>query len=280
MLWILDKYWKTLMWITIIILVASAALLTYNIMTKGNILERDIELSGGKRVTVEVGQVDIAAIEAGVPYKVRLIRGATNNLIVEMPIGADENQTISAIRQLADVRGEPSVTEIGPAIGELFFQQMQVAIIAAFVLMSIIVFILFRSLAPSLAVILAAITDIVVTMAVMSVLNIQLSLATIAALLMLIGYSVDTDIVLTTELLKNRKESNRTINESVRRAMKTGITLTATTLVALIVMYFVSGSLIITQIASVLIIGLLVDLLATWLTNVGILRWYIERKEK
>jgi preprotein translocase subunit SecF len=32
------------------------------------------------------------------------------------------------------------------------------------------------------------------------------------------------------------------------------------------------------QIASVLIIGLVADVLATWLMNLGILRWYMEGK--
>ena len=62
--------------------------------------------------------------------------------------------------------------------------------------------------------------------------------------------------------------------------MKTGLTLTMTTLIALTAMYFVSGSFIIEQIAFVLIIGLLIDMPATWFANAGILRAWLERKRR
>jgi len=62
--------------------------------------------------------------------------------------------------------------------------------------------------------------------------------------------------------------------------MKTGLTFTTTTLVALFAMYFVSGSIIIEEIALVLIIGLIIDLPATWMANVGILRAWLERRNR
>jgi len=55
---------------------------------------------------------------------------------------------------------------------------------------------------PSSCVILAAVSDIISTIAVTNLLGLKMSTAGIAALLMLIGYSVDTDILLTTKVLK------------------------------------------------------------------------------
>jgi preprotein translocase subunit SecF len=107
-------------------------------------------------------------------------------------------------------------------------------------------------------------------MAVMHILGMELSLASLAALMMLIGYSVDTDVLLTTEMLKDRGK--------VRTAAKTGLTMSATTLAVLFAMLFISNSFVINQIVSVLIIGLIIDIPATWLTNAGILRFYINRR--
>jgi preprotein translocase subunit SecF len=104
-----------------------------------------------------------------------------------------------------------------------------------------------------------------------------LSLAVLAAILTIIGYSVDTDILLTSEILKSGGRKN--IKENIDRAMKTGLTLTATTLVALLSIYLFSGSVVLQQIAFVLMIGLLVDLPATWWTNAGLLRWWLERED-
>ena len=91
---------------------------------------------------------------------------------------------------------------------------------------------------------------------------------------MVIGYSVDTNMVLTSELLKGRGS----VSAGIKRAMKTGLTMTSTIFVALVAMYFLSGSLIIEQIALVLIIATLLDVPTTWMTNAGVLRYWLKKR--
>ena len=203
-----------------------------------------------------------------------MTRGVNTVLIVEIPLEYNETEIFNKLKGEIEVIGEPTYRTVGPAIGELFFQQAQIALVVAFILMSLAVFIIFRSFVPSSIVILAAATDIITTMAVMSFFDMNLSLPVLAALLTLIGYSVDTDILLTANMLKGKGA----ISHRIKNAMKTGLTLTATMLVAFISLYFVTGSFVIEQIASVLIIGLVIDVFATWLTNAGILRYWMEKK--
>ena len=103
--------------------------------------------------------------------------------------------------------------------------------------MAIVVFIIFRTFVPSIAVVISAFADIAFAAAMMDVFGIVLSLGTVAALLMLIGYSVDTDILLTTRLLKRKGE----LGDKIKDAMKTGMTMTLTTLAALIALFVVSS---------------------------------------
>jgi preprotein translocase subunit SecF len=120
----------------------------------------------------------------------------------------------------------------------------------------------------------------------MRVTGIELSLGTLAALLMLIGYSVDSDILLTNRVLKRRG----TVQEKVSRAIETGVTMTSTALVALVVMHIVANYLyliipsfaqitLLSNISIVLIAGLFADIMNTWLLNTGILRWYAMKPE-
>ncbi len=271
-----EKYWKIWLWIPIVLLVISIAIVSNNIITTGSFLERDIELAGGKSLTFEVFSSDIPAIKDAIPYaSVKETTGVTKNLIVEVPIDANETEVINAVSAHAQVNGAPTVRSVGPAIGAIFFQQAQIAMILAFVFMAVTVFILFRSVVPSLIVILAATTDIVVTIAILHLIGVSLSLPVIAALLMVVGYSVDTNMVLTTELLKGHSKD---VSSGIRRAMKTGLTMTATIFVALVAMYFLAGSIVIEQIALVLIIATLLDAPTTWMTNAGVLRYWIEKK--
>lgn len=274
----LEKYWKALMWVTIVFLIISAGVLVNNILTTGSFMKRDIDLSGGKEITVQIDDVDLRAAEQKMPYAdFRVVSGVTKTLVVEIPFEVDEDQAVSDLRQAVSFIGEPGVRIVGPSLGGVFFQQAQIALLVAFILMAFTVFILFRSIAPSLIVMMAAATDIIGTMGILSVIGTPLSLPVIGALLALIGYSVGTDILLTAELVKSGRDDYK---QSVFRAAKTGITLTATALVALLAMLFISGSTVIEQIAMVMLIGLLIDIPATWLTNAGIMRMWLERKRR
>ena len=143
--------------------------------------------------------------------------------------------------------------------------------------MGIVVFIIFRTFIPSTAVIISAFADILMTLVVVDLLEIKMATAGIVAFLMLIGYSVDTDILLTSRVLKRREGS---VNERIINSMKTGMTMTLTSLFAFIVALFIvkSFSNVLTQIFTILSIGLAFDLLNTWITNVSILKWYAEQK--
>lgn len=170
-------------------------------------------------------------------------------------------------------------SEIGPTLGAIFWDSAsKVAIISA-ILVIIVIFIFFREIIPSIAVILAAIFDVLGALALMALFKVPLDLGSISALLMLIGYSVDTDIMLTIRVLK-RKEKNP--KERTKESMKTGLTMTLTTIAAVSAMaaisfYYQIGF--IFTIASVILFGLLADLVSTWMMNAPILLWYAEKKQ-
>lgn len=170
-----------------------------------------------------------------------------------------------------------NVRDISPSVTGLFITQSIKAVLFAFLFMALVVFWRFRTLVPSLAVILSAFSDIVTTLAIMIVLGIQLSLGSFVALLLLIGYSVDTDILLTTRLLVKRQKKTE---ERITDAMKTGLTMAGTTISAMIVLLLVATSGLLKEIAVVLLIGLVVDLINTWIQNLGILWWHIDKNKR
>ncbi|NYT04396.1 MAG: protein translocase subunit SecF [Candidatus Methanofastidiosa archaeon] len=200
----------------------------------------------------------------------------TEGFIVETGPDVDSAKLISLINQrYPDVA--ISVQNIGPSLGASFLEQGTQAVLFAFVFMAIIVFLAFRVPIPSAAVVFSAFSDMLIALGFMSITGIELSRYTIAAVLMLIGYSVDTDILLTARVIKEKGEN---VNEKVRTAMKTGLTMTFTTLAALTALYIFSTSDVLDDIAIVLIFGLIGDLMMTWLFNAGVLKWYALRRQK
>ena len=154
------------------------------------------------------------------------------------------------------------------------------AVLLSFVCMGIVVLIIFKQIVPAMLVLPTAISDIVIPIAFMNIFGIELSLGTIAALLMLIGYSVDSDILLQSKVLKRGGE----VPDKISRSLQTGLTMTTTTICAFLVMYLVSTYMylipsfpqitLLSQISLIILIGLLADLMNTWLLHVGMLRKY------
>jgi len=143
----------------------------------------------------------------------------------------------------------------------------------AFLGMSALVALIFRTLIPSVAVVVSAFSDMVIPLALMNLFGIDLSLGTVAALLMIIGYSVDSDILLNNHILRRRGG----FYESSFRAMRTGVSMTITSIGAMTTMAVVSrllGIPLLDDIALILVFGLTADLINTYMLNMSLLRWY------
>jgi preprotein translocase subunit SecF len=280
-----EKQYKKLLILPFLLLILAMGQIIVQYSVTGDFVNKGISLKGGSTITIDAGMNHIE-LESFLQQKfpladisVRTLSSAGTVVGLAIDSDAQDQKEIDALLLALKSKGVKdgaySVEVVGSSLGSSFFKQIITALLIAFLLMGVVVFIYFRSLAPSLAVILAAFSDIIVTLGIFNLTGIKLSSAGIAAFLMLIGYSVDTDILLSTRVLK-RKEG--TVMERVYGAMKTGLTMSATTLLAVTVALIFVQSDVVKQIMLILFIGLLVDLVMTWIQNVGILRLYLERK--
>jgi preprotein translocase subunit SecF len=280
---------KILLGITLTLLLLSIIQIAVQTITTGEFIHKDVSLKGGITISMQAESA-IDAVELqnflsttfkGTSIDVRNIKsyGKITGLIIDSDINKDKTEEfINLISLKTGIdRKEFSIDEMGGALGASFFRQTITAIIAAFICMSIVVFIYFKSAGPSIIVITCAFADIVETIAAVNILGINVSTGGIAALLMLVGYSVNTDMLLSTRVLK-RKEN--TFMENTYSSMATGLTMTLTTITAVVAGIIISVSPVIKQIMTILLIGLIFDIINTWLQNVALLRLYLERGKK
>jgi len=173
-----------------------------------------------------------------------------------------------------------SIKERTSVLSSDFLNKAGSVVIISIILIIIAVFLIFKTFIPSVAVISGAFADIVFALGFMSLFSIPLDLPTFATLLMLVGFSLDTDILLTMNLLKRSEGSIRT---RAYEAMKTGTTMSLSTIVAFLTLILIG---LITKIQLYFLIGvvgfagLIGDLIATWLFNAVILLYYLESLEK
>jgi preprotein translocase subunit SecF len=166
---------------------------------------------------------------------------------------------------------------VGETLGKTFREQAMNAFAIAYVLIIVVIFVAFRDPIPSFAVILSGTCDAIFAIGGMSLFNIALEPSSVVAILMVVGYSVDTDILLTTRVLRGK---TGTVNDRIDNSIKTGLTMTGITMVVMAVILIVSTFVfridVFASISSVLLLGLVGDVFMTWFTNTGILKWYVE----
>ncbi|AVB76693.1 protein translocase subunit SecF [Methanococcus maripaludis] len=254
-----------------------------------NGLKESIDVSGGTEISILApANTDLSVLKEQLPdSEVKISESSIGTFVViKSGLETDVDSVRAVVKGFFNVQdlSELSYTEkqIGSVLSSKFWEEGMKAVGFAFIFMAIVVYAIFRTPVPSAAVILAAASDMAIALGGMSLFNIPISTATIAALLMLVGYSVDTDIMLTTRVLKRR---SGTLDERIAGAMKTGITMSLTTIFAMAVLYLVvtfvvPAADVLANIAAVLLIGLIGDLMLTWMTNAGILKYYVSEYKK
>ncbi len=283
--WSLSHYRAGLVFTTVLLIFVLSILFSTYVRTS-DFVERGIDFKGGTEVVVPItsGAVDLQKIQDAAGKAIagditlKETKGAATMLIFQSDTSITK-ETIAAILDSVGITydsGGMSSQAVGASLGTAFWSQAKMAIVAAFLVMAGVVFYVFKNPIPSTAVVAAGLSDFLFAAAMMDVFGIKLSLATLAALLIIIGYSVDTDILLTTRVLKRHDEQS--VDERIKSSMKTGMTMTVSAISAMVVLYFVSTSAVLSEIALVILFGLVADIPFTWIQNVGILKVYLEKR--
>jgi len=282
-----DKNYKKLLILPLVLILFCFGYLFFFYSQNNGFFYKDISLQGGTSVTIN-GEINVEDLQNAISGKLEntnlreisdLMTQESLAVIVETT--SEEEITRDVLEDFLgyELTSENSSFEFtGSTLGENFYQQLLIALLIAFFLMAIVVFIQFRSIVPSFAVIFSAFADILMSLVIVDILGIRISSAGIVALVMLIGYSVDTDILLTNKVLKRGGDS---LNKKIFSSFSTGITMTLTSLFAVVIADLIVGqfSSILHQIFLIMAIGLSFDIFNTWLTNVSIIKWYALKKK-
>ena len=172
-----------------------------------------------------------------------------------------------------------SYNDVTPTLGAFFLSEMRNIIIAAFVLVAIAVFFVFRSPVPAMAVVFSSANDIIVALGVMGAFGIPLGIASIGGILMLIGYSIDTSLLSSIRILKRSED---TPSQRAFYTFKTGATMTFSAIISFAILLIVSYFAFIPtyyEIAGVVLAGLIADIFTTWFGNTPMVLAYKKRKE-
>ena len=177
--------------------------------------------------------------------------GSEKNILVRIEASSSENNSsaLSKITNQLILFGEIQRTEVvGPKISSELIQKGILAIISAVGLMLFYIWIRFEW-QFSLGAVLALIHDVIITIGIFSFFQIEFNLSIIAALLTIIGYSMNDTVVVYDRIRENLRKYKKQdlydlINISINQTLSRTVLTSFTTLLALFSLYIFGGQVI------------------------------------
>ncbi len=253
----------------LIILVGMGALLTRG-------LNYGIDFAGGTMVQVRFAKPlsaddvraalkDINMADASIQqfedaeaheFLIRVEKSTSNLVGLSDKIKAELEKAFG--RENVDIR---RVEMVGPKVGKDLRRQGMLAILYA--LIGILIYVTFRfEFRFALGAIIALAHDVAITVGMFALLNKEFSLPIVAALLAIVGYSLNDTIVVYDRIRENMKSAGKrdfttVINDSINQTLSRTILTSLTTMLVLISLFFLGGG-VIHDFAFAMIVGVTV----------------------
>ncbi|WP_394960204.1 protein translocase subunit SecF [uncultured Helicobacter sp.] len=178
--------------------------------------------------------------------------GSPNEVLIKLPIvESPQGSTLQMVQEILKPTGEFSIRrndEIGAKVGDEFKRKGILSLVFAFIAM--MVYVSFRyEWRFSLAGIIALIHDVILASAVVIIADIDFNLEVLAALLTLIGYSIN-DTIIIFDRIREQMLSKRVsdmcyvINEAVSRTLSRTILTSLTVFFVVLTLYLFGGEII------------------------------------
>ena len=226
--------------------------LNFGIDFKGGLL---IETSFNKDIEIVQIRTKLSQIVPG-DFSIQSLDNSKNNYLIKVETNSSAKGTnqklISEIKK--NLNEEYSnvdyrrVEYVGPTVSKELIKAGIFSIIIA--IGAMLVYIWFRFELPfAIGAVVALIHDIVLTVGMFSISSLEFNLATVAAILLIIGYSMNDTVVVYDRIRENLKKFRKIsitslLNKSVNETLSRTINTTATTILALLALFIFGGNII------------------------------------
>jgi len=230
-----------------------------------------LDFTGGSLVElhypqeVQVGEVRESLTNAGFKGAQVVLFGSTQDVLIKLPGSVSDTLGAEIIQVLRQETSDEillrRVEYVGPQVGSELRDDGGLAMLLALGLMMLYIAFRFQSRFAGAAV-LALIHDVIIVLGIFSLFELDFDLTVLAALLAVIGYSLNDTIVVSDRIRENlrsqrRSEIEEVINLSLNQMLSRTIITSLTTLLVLISLYLFGGELI-KNFAFALILGVIV----------------------
>jgi preprotein translocase subunit SecF len=239
---------------SIALVLASVALLVVRGLNFGVDFTGGVLVEVGYSEAVELNPVRDALSQGGFNQVVVQHFGNARDVLVRLPQAQEGNPAQMSADVLVALRAMDAGVEmrrvefVGPAVGEELREDGGLAVL--FALIAILIYVAMRfEWRLALGSVIALVHDVLITLGMFALLQVEFDLSVLAAVLAVIGYSLNDTIVVFDRIRENfrrmRKGSpleivNRSLNQTLSRTLMTS----ATTMLVLLALFFLGGEII------------------------------------
>ncbi|EHR39416.1 protein translocase subunit SecF [Alishewanella jeotgali] len=246
-------------WLAVVLSSLLVVLSLVLLLTRG--LNWGLDFTGGTVLELSFAQaanLDLLRqqlTQAGYAEAVVQFFGSTHDVLVRLPseAGAVQQQVGDQVFRALQAQSEVAMTLsrvefVGPSVGEELKQDGGLAVLVA--LLGILVYVGFRfEWRLSLGAVLSLAHDVILTLGLFSLLQLEFDLTVLAAILALIGYSINDTIVVfdrVREMFRKLRDETvlETINQAITSTLNRTVITSLTTMLVLVVLFFKGGALI------------------------------------
>jgi len=232
-------------------------------------LNLTIEFTGGTTLNILVPKIEVSefrlqaqrVLEGNLQIVEINLDDNKSNFLLRMKFIDNEQTVVNSLKGIYPELEIKGIDSFGPKLGSELQSNARNAILIALLLISIYIALRFDRY-YALGSVAALLHDVLITLGILSILNIEIGISIIAALLTIVGYSLNDTIVVydrirenIAKLINNDKRDiiNRSLNETLNRTVITSIT----TMIVVIVL-FLYGGIVLQSFAVTLIIGIFI----------------------
>ena len=274
-----EKYYKHLVVSLLVIIFLGIGYILYKVFFVGKLFEESVSIKGGYIITIpkyNLTKQDYVSLLSSLNYEYS-IQETTDFFIIQT-----SNKNVSTFLNELEKRygintKSISIQEFNSSIGKYIFNQFYTLVTIAIFLVSTSIAIIYRKKEIFLTIFLSIVFDLLMVAIVLSLLQYPVSYMSLLGMLLIVGFAIDNNVVLATNMIKEREKS---FAERAKMSLRVGI------LMELFVIYLALAALIfvdvteIKEFALTLLIGNMADMIYYIFFNLSLFKYFESKHQQ
>jgi len=250
----------------------------YNYILYGRIFDLSVEITGGYLVALPQ-KIDLKVLESILDnsnvsdYNIYQTSGKiyieTRNLNRDLFIKELESYGIA--------ENEISIQQFSSYIGGIIFSQLITLLIVSTIVISIMILIMFKDRRPVLGIISVILWDFISVVALINILGIKVGPIGIVTLIGILGFAIDNNVVLATNIFKEKEKS---FEERIKMSLKIGLLMELFIVLVAVPLYFLVDLPTIREFSLIWLLIVLMDVYAYLFINIPIYKYFEAKRQQ